>query len=111
MQAGKSRAPRKWYSNGRWSVYFTLIALLLILIGFALRGTIGIWLIYASVPLIIVCIGYFSLVQGKAQLMGWKAYDEWEESGSSVCPKCGRTTVGGDFCKHCGARLDDSESG
>jgi len=62
MQSDQSEATRKWYSKGRWALVLALIGVMIVSFVAATRGEYGAWMLWIAVPLLMISLGYFYLV-------------------------------------------------
>jgi len=75
---GQSEATGKWYSRGRWAWVFALIGILIVAFVAATRGEHGAWMLWMAIPLLMISLGYFYLVNALAFFWGKGVYHQGE---------------------------------
>lgn len=70
MSSVKSEAKSKWYSKGRWALVLALIGILIVSFVAATQGAYGAWLLWIAVPLLMISLAYFYVVNALAYVWG-----------------------------------------
>lgn len=62
MQSGSSKAEPRWFVRNRWGLVPTITGILIVSLVAATRGEYGAWLLWIAVPLLMIGLGYFLVV-------------------------------------------------
>jgi len=86
MQSDGSSTARKWYSNGRWALALAVVGILMIAIVAVTRGEHGAWTLWFAIPMLMISLGYFFVVNAVAFYWGKGAYHRDEPNGDKEPP-------------------------
>jgi fatty-acid desaturase len=70
MQSDQLEATRKWYAQGRWALVLALIGVVIVCFVVATRGEYGAWMLWIAVPLLMISLGYFYIVNAIPVFLG-----------------------------------------